>query len=138
MASQVLAIPGEPAAVVDVFAGFADTTTSSEYKEGAEQLQSQSVNVSTFLAWVLDSSPLVFQEKSSTEQTLLHVAVIFQAPKPCVDAVLSACPDSATVKDEDGRTPLHYALVDRCTGTVQSPLSRLWLERNNHRNPPPD
>ena len=53
-----LAIPVQDA-VVDVFAGFADTTTR-EYNEGVEQLQSQNVDVASFLAWVQVQGAYIF------------------------------------------------------------------------------
>lgn len=104
---------------MDVFAGFSDTTTSHQYKEGAEQLQSQSVDVESFMEWSSEVNiKKVCLERGGDKMCLLHIAVMFRAPLPCIKVVLAANLDAATLKDEDGRTALHYALMDACTAVA--------------------
>ena len=40
----------------------------------------------------------------------LHAAIIFGAPSAVIEAVLEACPDAASLKDDQGMLPLHLAL----------------------------
>lgn len=59
----------------------------------------------------------------------LHAAIIFGAPGDVVEAVLEACPDAASLKDDQGMLPLHLAL------RVEYPLNWGVIEELLTANP---
>jgi hypothetical protein len=63
----------------------------------------------TVLAWIT-FCPHELQLLDKRKQTILHHACLFRAPADVIEMILYAAPELASMRNEDGEIPLHWAI----------------------------